>query len=113
MSSRKRKAGAFSDEVLSKFEEHARRVADVHQMKKQATSLKNVATDTEVVQSVDVWDTLGVRQPTDRFNGDVNLRTLRTLLKFIDARGFERCELADAQLLHPPSNSIPGADVES
>ena len=106
MSSGKRKAGNFSDEVLGKFEEHAQRVADVHQMKKQATSLKNVATDTEVVQSIDVWDTLGVRQPTDRFNGDVNLRTLRTLLKFIDARGFERYVIFNAHLLHSPMNSI-------
>ena len=33
---------------------------------------------------------LGRRQPTDEFQGDVNLRTLRALLAKIDEQGFER-----------------------
>lgn len=94
-SSRKRKAAStahpsFSNEILDAYETHVQRLKTVHEMRKDATSLKNVATDVEVVEAVDVWDTLGKRQPTDKFNGCVNLRTLRSLLKLIDERGFER-----------------------
>lgn len=95
--SRKRKAASivhpsFSSEILDAYETHVQRLKTVHEMRKDATSLKNVATDVEVVEAVDVWDTLGKRQPTDKFNGCVNLRTLRSLLKLIDERGFERSE---------------------
>ena len=39
----------------------------------------------------DVLDTLGKRQPQDEYQGDVNFRTLHSLLKMVDERGFERC----------------------
>ena len=95
-SSRKRKAPprpphpSFSNEILDAYETHVQRLKTVHEMRREATTLKNVATDVDVVEAVDVWDTLGKKQPTDKFNGCVNLRTLRSLLKLIDDRGFER-----------------------
>ena len=91
--SRKRKVASpfFSADILDAYETHVKRLKEVHEMRKEATSLKNVATDVEVVESVDVWDTLGKKQPGDKFNGCTNLRTLRSLLKIIDERGFERC----------------------
>lgn len=93
-SHRKRKAVApqFSEEFLNEYETHVQRLKTAHESKKEATALKNVATDKDVVEAADVWDTLGKKQPGDRFNGCVNLRTLRTLLKMIDERGFERSE---------------------
>jgi hypothetical protein len=92
--SRKRKVASpfFSADILDAYETHVKRLKEVHEMRKEATSLKNVATDVEVVESVDVWDTLGKKQPGDKFNGCTNLRTLRSLLKIIDERGFERSE---------------------
>lgn len=33
---------------------------------------------------------LGVRLPSDRWEGDTNMRTLQKLLAMVDARGFER-----------------------
>ena len=49
-------------------------------------------------------DTLGKKQPSDVFEGDVPLRALRTLLGFIDSGGWERCRRAprrDAAGLSP------------
>lgn len=94
--SRKRKVANpfFSAEILDAYETHVKRLKEVHEMRKESTSLRNVATDVEVVESMDVWDTLGKKQPSDKFNGCTNLRTLRSLLKIIDERGFERCVLA-------------------
>tara|TARA_B100000767_G_C19233738_1_gene316290 strand:- start:5 stop:349 length:345 start_codon:yes stop_codon:yes gene_type:complete len=92
-SSRKRKIATpnFSVEILDAYDTHVKRLKEVHEMRKEATSLRNITTDVELVEAVDVWDTLGKRQPGDKFNGCVNLRTLRSLLKIIDDRGFERC----------------------
>jgi len=91
---RKRKVANpfFSAEILDAYETHVKRLKEVHEMRKESTSLRNVATDVEVVESMDVWDTLGKKQPSDKFNGCTNLRTLRSLLKIIDERGFERSE---------------------
>lgn len=91
---RKRKANVpqFSDAFLNEYEAHVQRLKTVHESKKEATAIKNVVTDKDVLEAADIWDTLGKRQPGDRFNGCVNLRTLRTLLKMIDDRGFERSE---------------------
>ena len=51
---------------------------------------RNVVEDDEEREALNVTDTLGKRQPQDVYDGDVNLRTLRTLLKMIDERGWER-----------------------
>ena len=52
--------------------------------------LRNVVEDKQDHEAISVEDTLGRRQPTDVYSGDVNLRTLRLLLKMIDNRGWER-----------------------
>ena len=85
--SRKRKVPDFSNEILEGYQAHAQRLKKAHEQRREATSLKNVATDVDVIESIDIIDTLGKRQPNDRFNGCVNLRTLRSLLKLIDDRG--------------------------
>jgi len=92
MSKRKIATPAFSVEILDAYDSHVKRLKEVHEMRKEATALRNITTDVELVEAVDVWGTLGQRQPGDKFNGCVNLRTLRSLLKIIDDRGFERSE---------------------
>ena len=46
--------------------------------------------DKDEKEATTVTDSLGKRQPSDQYEGDVNLRTLRTLLRMIDDRGWER-----------------------
>ena len=53
--------------------------------------MRSVVHDKEEREQVSQEDVLGQRIPSDEYQGDVNLRTLRTLLKLVDERGFERC----------------------
>lgn len=57
--------------------------------RKMVTLVSNVLDD-GVRQEASVEATLGKRQPQDEFEGDCNYRTIQTLLKMIDERGFER-----------------------
>lgn len=91
MSDRRKMASKFAACVFDAYGEHVVSLKQASEAKRQATTLSNIATDKEVVRVSNVWDTLGKKQPSDRFDGCVNLRTLRTLLKIIDDRGFERC----------------------
>tara|TARA_B110000046_G_scaffold167824_2_gene185760 strand:+ start:1518 stop:1871 length:354 start_codon:yes stop_codon:yes gene_type:complete len=50
----------------------------------------NIVDDKDEREALNIIDTLGKRQPHDAYIGDVNLRTLRTLLTMIDERGWER-----------------------
>ena len=81
---------SFSQEVLNQFEAHASKMREHARARREAVQLRSVVDDDADVVAVDIRDTLGVRQPQDKWQGDVNLRTLRTLLSIIDDRGFER-----------------------
>ena len=76
--------------ILEEFAKHAERIRKSARERKKSVELKNVVDDKDEHEAVNTEDTLGKRQPSDVFNGDVNLRTLRELLKMIDARGWER-----------------------
>ena len=80
----------FHSSVLDVFEAHATKLRAAHRARREAVQLRSVVTDDSLVAAVDIRDTLGVRQPQDRWQGCTNLRTLRTLLDFVDDRGFER-----------------------
>ena len=80
----------FPAAVLSEFESHCGAMREAARARREAVQLRSVVDDDADVVAVNIMDTLGVRQPTDRWQGDVNLRTLRTLLSIIDDRGFER-----------------------
>ena len=80
----------FSDEVMGRFASHADTLRVAARERRAAVQLRHVVADREMQEAVSVEDTLGKRQPGDEFQGDVNLRTLRTLLSIIDGRGFER-----------------------
>lgn len=80
----------FSPELLFKFDEHNSRLATRARERRSAVLLKSTVLDKEEREEASELSLLGVRQPADEFQGDVNLRTLRSLLKMIDDRGFER-----------------------
>ena len=87
---RSRPATPFKTEVLESFETHHTTLKAAHAARKEAVQLRSVVTDNSLVAAVDIRDTLGVKQPQDRWQGCTNLRTLRQLLLFVDDRGFER-----------------------
>lgn len=78
------------DSVLSEFEKHTVRLREASRNRKNALAYTNLVDDNEDREAINIEDTLGKRQPSDTYNGDVNLRTLRTLLKMVDERGWER-----------------------
>ena len=79
-----------TETVLAEFEAHAARLKAASTSRKSAMEYRNVVEDDEEREALNVVDTLGKRQPLDVYDGDVNLRTLRTLLSMIDERGWER-----------------------
>ena len=78
------------DSILAEFEKHTVRLREASRNRKNALEYTNLVDDNEDREAINIEDTLGKRQPNDTYNGDVNLRTLRTLLKMIDERGWER-----------------------
>mgnify|MGYP006078356491 CR=1 FL=1 len=86
-------AHIFSNDILAEFSSHSTKMREASRARREAVQLRAVVDDTADAMAVDIKDTLGVRQPNDRWQGCVNLRTLRTLLSMIDDRGFERYAL--------------------
>jgi hypothetical protein len=78
--------------ILEEFQTHCTSLRHAYNARKEAVVLKNVVEDRQDREAISVEDTLGKRQPTDKYEGDVNLRTLRLLLKMIDERGWERSD---------------------
>lgn len=86
-------AGPLAAEVLSEFEKHCERTRAAARARREAVAFKSIVEDGEDRDEIDIMDTLGKRQPSDKYDGDVNVRTLRTLLTIIDESGWERCTL--------------------
>lgn len=80
----------FGDDVLSQFETHVARLSDRSKARRQSVQLRSAVLDREERAKASELDTLGKRQPQDEYQGDVNFRTLHSLLKLVDERGFER-----------------------
>lgn len=95
----------FSNDVLSEFVSHSSKMREASRARRDAVQLRAVVDDDADAMAIDIKDTLGVRQPNDRWQGCVNLRTLRTLLSMIDDRGFERSTLYTST--HPHSRHTP------
>ena len=76
--------------ILEEFQTHATALRKAYNARKEAVVLRNVVEDKQDHETITLQDTLGRRQPGDVYKGDVNLRTLRLLLKMIDERGWER-----------------------
>ena len=80
----------LSKSLRSEFEAQSDRLAKRARLRRDAVQLRSVAIDREERDQTSEADLLGRRQPQDEYQGDVNLRTLRSLLKRIDENGFER-----------------------
>jgi hypothetical protein len=76
--------GLFSNALLNEFNDHAARMRDAARARRAAVQLRACVDDKEDGVAASIWDTLGVRQQNDKWQGDVNLRTLRSLLSLID-----------------------------
>lgn len=86
----KRPFDCFNECLSNKFKEHAEQLRKRSRARRQAVQLKSAVLDREERKELSTEDLLGRRQPQDEFQGDVNIRTLRQLLKMVDDRGFER-----------------------
>ncbi len=82
----------FPASVLQLFEQHVFDTKQHARKRRAALQPRSVVDDNAATKSLenDVEATLGQQQPTDKWQGCANLRTLRTLLSRIDDRGFER-----------------------
>jgi hypothetical protein len=76
--------------ILDQFEQHASRMRDASRARKRSVAFRNVVDDRDDHEVASVVDTLGKPMPSDVYEGDTHLRTLRTLLSMIDERGWER-----------------------
>lgn len=85
-----RSEGGFSDQLSAEFEKHAERLRERSRARREAVKLRASVLDREDHEEVSEAAALGKWQPQDEFQGDVNIRTLRSLLKMVDERGFER-----------------------
>ena len=85
-----RSEGGFSDQLSAEFEKHAERLRERSRARREAVKLRASVLDREDREEASETDALGKWQPQDEFQGDVNLRTLRSLLKAVDEKGFER-----------------------
>ena len=81
---------ALNKSLLKEFEKHSEELRARARARREAVQLKSVVNDREEREEVSQEDSLGRRQPQDEYQGDVNMRTLRQLLKMIDEKGFER-----------------------
>lgn len=99
--------------VLEQFQLHCTALRAAHADRKNAVALRNVVEDKCDHEAVGVEDTLGQRQPSDVYEGDVNLRTLRLLLKKIDNRGWERYRGLDPVIARAAAKVRPIAHCRS
>jgi len=89
----------LSESLFGSFEAHASQLDDARKRKREALAFRTaveedadeaVANQGGQEQDIDALEGLGVKLPSDRWAGDVNMRTLDALLRRVDSRGFER-----------------------
>lgn len=84
---------ALPNTVLQEFARHAARAKQAERDRREVIQPVNLVDDAaEAIEAVDPAEALGKRLPGDRFQGCANLRTLRTLMKMVDEKGFERSD---------------------
>jgi len=82
--------GGFSDQLSAEFEKHAERLRERARARRESVMLRAPVLDRDDHEQISEEAALGKWQPGDEMQGDVNIRTLRSLLKLVDQRGFER-----------------------
>lgn len=101
----------LSNSLFGRFDEHVKTVDASRKRRREALAFKSAleadggAAD-GAGDGIDDLDSLGVRLPEDTFQGDTNMRTLETLLKRVDARGFERCARPTPVGVHDPFSAL-------
>ena len=85
-------AAPFSAAVTDAFASHAAHVRARARARQECVRMKSVVHDDEVGEQLTEEDGLGKRLPSDEYQGDANVRTLKTLLRMVDERGFERSD---------------------
>lgn len=94
-----RMSALMSDALFAGFETHVERLKAARKRRQEVLAFKGaLEMDASTAENEggadrtqDELEGLGVRLPTDRWQGDVNMRTLEKLLARVDARGYERC----------------------
>ena len=86
----------ISNALFSKFDEHVVAIERARAARQELLSFKSALEEdtakakVDADASLDEVEGLGVWQPEDEMQGDVNMRTLDKLLTRVDQRGFER-----------------------
>ena len=83
----------MSDPLYNEYDRHCRRATRSRagaKMQFKVNDASELLEDVDASAAADADAGLGVWQHGDEYQGDVNLRTLKTLLERIDQRGFER-----------------------
>ena len=81
---------AFSAAVVEQFALHAGRIQKAARTRRSQIQLRHIVLDVGDAVGGDPGAALGKPIPADRWRGCTALRTLRSLLKTIDEKGFER-----------------------
>lgn len=80
----------LAQSLLDEFKQHVDRMRQAARERRESVRFVNCVEDNRERGVVVADDMLGKAHPSDKFAGDTNLRTLRTLLAKIDDRGYER-----------------------
>ena len=85
----------MSNAIFNGFEAHVGALEAARERRREALAFKSaveegVGDDGNANLTQDQLDGLGVWVEDDKYQGDVNMRTLQKLLARVDARGFER-----------------------
>ena len=81
-------------QILDEFQKHTDRLRGRARERRDAVRMRASVIDPGEREEANEDDLLGKWTPSDEYQGDVVLRTLRALLAKIDERGFERCGFA-------------------
>ena len=85
----------LSDSLFAAFDQHALVVSQKRKRKQEEVAGKSLVEtfnqrQQEAEQAKGTEEEIGAPLPTDKYDGDRRLRTMRTLLAIVDDRGFER-----------------------
>lgn len=103
----------MSNALFRRFDAHVDDLVSARKRRQEALAFRSAVEDgggamedevgSSGTQTQDELDGLGVKLPTDVWQGDCNMRTLDKLLARVDARGFERCACCN-----PTVGCLPG-----
>jgi len=106
----------MSNALFRRFDAHVDDLVSARKRRQEALAFRSAVEDgggamedevgSSGTQTQDELDGLGVKLPTDVWQGDCNMRTLDKLLARVDARGFERCVRFNPTVAFPPGAHV-------